>query len=217
MDYQAPKATAESIDLGKEASPRVATPPSSAAGGTDLPENLSDDLSFGAAENSNIGFHGINNSDQGLTYPGMMSASEDLQFPEPPPPDSNKSPRAPEPVDDITDILSASIGALRIAEDGQLRYYGPTSNLHVHPNGFHSLSRSTIRHVETEGSAVLERLGLDRDIPAPVEMHLARLYFAWEDPAIHVVDEETFFAEKQKTIIHGQKSPYYSETLNNSM
>lgn len=118
---------------------------------------------------------------------------------------------------DITDILAARVGALRIAEDGQLRYYGPTSNLHVHPNGFQSLSRSTIRHVETEGLGVLRRLGLDREIPLSIQMHLARLYFAWEDPAIHVVDEEVFFEEKHNAAMHGKSSPYYSETLNNAM
>ncbi|CRK22965.1 hypothetical protein BN1708_013565 [Verticillium longisporum] len=118
---------------------------------------------------------------------------------------------------DITDILAARVRALRIAEDGQLRYYGPTSNLHVHPNGFQSLSRSTIRHVETEGQGVLRRLGLDREVSGQVQMHLAKLYFAWEDPIIHVVDEDVFFEEKNNTILHGKSSPYYSETLNNAI
>ncbi|MCP5916815.1 hypothetical protein NL317_32845, partial [Klebsiella pneumoniae] len=75
------------------------------------------------------------------------------------------------------------------AEDGELRYYGPTSNLHVHPNGSHSLSCLNIRHVETEGLGVLERLGLAQEISLATEAHLAKLYFCWEDPAIHVVDE----------------------------
>jgi hypothetical protein len=119
--------------------------------------------------------------------------------------------------DEITDILAARMGGLRIAEDGELRYYGPTSNLHVHPNGSHSLSCLNIRHVETEGLGVLERLGLAQEISLATEAHLAKLYFCWEDPAIHVVDEATFFAEKENTVVHGKKSPYYSETLNNAM
>jgi hypothetical protein len=48
-------------------------------------------------------------------------------------------------------------------------------------------------------------------------MHLAHLYFSWEDPAIHVVDEEIFFLEKQKWIAGNENTPYYSETLNNAM
>ncbi|KAH6869050.1 fungal-specific transcription factor domain-containing protein [Thelonectria olida] len=118
---------------------------------------------------------------------------------------------------DITSILSARMGSLRIAEDGQLRYYGPTSNLHIHRDGFQSLSRSTIRHVATDGHEALKRLGLDQELPISLEMYLAKLYFAWEDPAIHVVDEETFFSEKGRWALEEQTSPYYSETLNNAI
>ena len=119
--------------------------------------------------------------------------------------------------DNITNSLAARMGSLQIAEDGQLRYYGPTSNLHLYHNGLQSLSRSTIRHVATEGNEVLRRAGLDQKIPLAVEMHLAHLYFSWEDPAIHVVDEEIFFLEKQKWIAGNKNTPYYSETLDNAM
>jgi hypothetical protein len=119
--------------------------------------------------------------------------------------------------DNITNSLAARMGSLQIAEDGQLRYYGPTSNPHLYHNGLQSLSRSTIRHVATEGNEVLRRAGLDQKIPLAVEMHLAHLYFSWEDPALHVVDEEIFFLEKQKWIAGNKNTPYYSETLNNAM
>lgn len=141
--------------------------------------------------------------------------------------DSSPSPRLtnyaglsqPEPTDpdNITSSLSARMGSLQIAEDGQLRYYGPTSNLHLYHAGLHSLSRSTIRHVATEGTQVLARAGLDHPVAHDVERHLAQLYFAWEDPAIHVVDEEVFFLEKQKWKTGHTNTPYYSETLNNAM
>lgn len=119
--------------------------------------------------------------------------------------------------DNITSSLAARMGSLQIAEDGQLRYYGPTSNLHLYHAGLHSLSRSTIRHVATEGTQVLARAGLDQFVAPDVERHLAELYFAWEDPAIHVVDEEVFFLEKQKWKSGHTNTPYYSETLNNAM
>lgn len=117
----------------------------------------------------------------------------------------------------ITGILSARMGALRLVEDGQLRYYGPTSNLHVHVDGLRSLSSPSFRSVATEGIGVLRRLGLDKEVPLALETHLAMLYFAWEDPAIHVVDQETFFAEKRRCLLQGTGSPYYSETLNNAI
>lgn len=119
--------------------------------------------------------------------------------------------------DNITSSLAARMGSLQIAEDGQLRYYGPTSNLHLYHAGLHSLSRSTIRHVATEGGQVLARAGLDQLVAPDLERHLAELYFAWEDPAIHVVDEEVFFLEKQKWKSGHTNTPYYSETLNNAM
>lgn len=148
---------------------------------------------------------------------GAAKTTQDLPSPGSPQPDLDSLPETLETEDDITDILAARVGALRIAEDGELRYYGPTSNLHMHRNGSQALSQATIRHVEAEGSGVLRRLGLDRQVPLSIEMHLAKLYFSWEDPAIHVLDEDTFFTEKQNTILHGKKSPYYSETLNNAM
>ncbi|KAF4998800.1 hypothetical protein FDECE_11702 [Fusarium decemcellulare] len=118
---------------------------------------------------------------------------------------------------DITGILSARMGALRLVEDGQLRYYGPTSNLHVHSDGLRSLSSPSFRSVTTEGTGVLRRLGLDQEVPLALETHLAKLYFAWEDPAIHVVDEEIFFVEKRRCLLQDTSSPYYSETLNNAI
>ncbi|CVL06386.1 uncharacterized protein FMAN_03715 [Fusarium mangiferae] len=116
----------------------------------------------------------------------------------------------------ITDILSARMGALRIVEDGQLRYYGPTSNLHMYADGLQSLSSPSFRRVSIEGMDVLRRLGLDLDVSSDLETHLAGLYFAWEDPAIHVVDEDVFFAEKRRCRLQEISSPYYSETLNNA-
>lgn len=118
---------------------------------------------------------------------------------------------------DIVASLSTRMGSLRIAEDGQLRYYGPTSNLHVHPNGSQSVSQSRIRKVADDGKEALRRLGLDHEVSLPLEIHLAKLYFSWEDPAIHVVDEEAFFNEKMRYVAGYHGSPYYSETLNNAM
>ncbi|KAM0468696.1 hypothetical protein ACHAP7_010678 [Fusarium lateritium] len=118
--------------------------------------------------------------------------------------------------ENLEDILSARMGLLRLSEDGQLRYYGPTSNLNIQNSGTQSLFRSTIRNVSAEGKSVLGKLGLNHPVSSSLETHLAKLYFSWEDPAIHVVDEEPFFREKEK-YLSGTNSPYYSETLNNAI
>lgn len=119
--------------------------------------------------------------------------------------------------DSMTDDLAAQMGSLKVAEDGQLRYYGPTSNLHIVHNGLFSLSRSTIRSVSEEGQAALQRAGVGNYVDPEIELHLTRLYFAWEDPAIHVVDEEMFHSEKQKWSAGAVGTSFYSETLNNAM
>lgn len=119
--------------------------------------------------------------------------------------------------DSIADLLAARAGSLRVAEDGQIRYYGPTSNLHIQSNGYQSLSQSMIRQVATEGNGVLQCLGLDRPVPLDLQTHLAKLYFTWEDPAIHVIDEDVFFEEKEQWLRDNRSTPYYSETLNNAM
>jgi hypothetical protein len=119
--------------------------------------------------------------------------------------------------DDIMDQLSARMGSFQIAEDGQLRYFGATSNLHILHNGMFFLSRSPIRSIRTEGNDVLVRAGLGQMVSTETERHLAELYFKWEDPAIHVVDEEMYYAEQARWRSGEDGSPFYSETLKNAM
>lgn len=118
---------------------------------------------------------------------------------------------------DIMDQLSARMGSFQIAEDGQLRYFGATSNLHILHNGLSSLSRPPNRSVHAEGDEVLSRAGLDRQLDAEFEKHLENLYFRWEDPAIHVVDEEMYFMAQDAYLSGETETPFYSETLKNAM
>lgn len=209
-------AMAEAANPGYNVSPPLAHSSPEAGGTGAFSVRNSDVRDASAADDMGFGMGVADGSGEAFAAMGG-NRGQDLPLAGPPEPDLNSLPGTSETDSDITDILAARVGALRIAEDGELRYYGPTSNLHVQPNGSQSLSQATIRHVEAEGSGVLRRLGLDREVPLATEMHLARLYFSWEDPAIHVLDEDTFFAEKQKTLFQGNKSPYYSETLNNAM
>lgn len=113
--------------------------------------------------------------------------------------------------------LSARVGAFQIAEDGQLRYFGATSNLHILHDGLPSISRGYSRSVRFDGEETLARAGLDQQISPHLEIYLEELYFAWEDPAIHVVDQE-MYVEAKRAYKSGQDgSPFYSETLKNAM
>lgn len=77
-----------------------------------------------------------------------------------------------------------------MAEDGQLWYYGATSNLHILENELSSMLRALHRSIRFEGGESLARAGLNQRIDPDLEKHLEDLCFRWEDPAIHVVDEE---------------------------
>lgn len=115
------------------------------------------------------------------------------------------------------DQLSARVGAFQIAEDGQLRYFGATSNLHILHDGLPSLSRGYCRSVRFDGEETLARAGLDQQISHDLETYLEELYFRWEDPAIHVVDQEMYVQTKIAYNSGQDGSPFYSETLKNAM
>ncbi|KFY74649.1 hypothetical protein V499_05312 [Pseudogymnoascus sp. VKM F-103] len=119
--------------------------------------------------------------------------------------------------DEVVDQLSARIGTFQITEDGQLRYYGATSNLHILQNGLSSLPRAVHRSIRLEGEEALTRAELNQGIDSDLEKHLEDLYFRWEDPAIHVVDEEMYFLAKSAYYSGEDGNPFYSETLKNTI
>lgn len=119
--------------------------------------------------------------------------------------------------DEVVDQLSARIGTFQIAEDGQLRYYGATSNLHILQNGLSSMPRTLHRSIRFDGEEALARAGLNQRIDPDLEKHLEDLYFRWEDPAIHVVDEEMYFLAKSAYYSGEDGNTFYSETLKNTM
>lgn len=134
------------------------------------------------------------------------------------PPDSYPTDHdSPSDDNEIMDQLSARMGSFQIAEDGQLRYFGATSNLHILQNGLPSFSPVPSRSIRAKGEEALSRAGLGQKVNEDVERHLEDLYFRWEDPAIHVVDEETYFLEKSAYYSGQDERPFYSETLKNAM
>lgn len=115
------------------------------------------------------------------------------------------------------DQLSGRMGSLQIAEDGQLRFYGATSNLHILHNGPLSLSRSKFRSASEEGTDLLCKAGVGHFVDEAIEDHLLKLYLVWEDPSIHVVEEAIFWRERRKCKTDNQVSSLYSEVLANAM
>lgn len=112
--------------------------------------------------------------------------------------------------------LSDRIGSLRIGPGGRVSYYGPTSNFNLvdmwYPDNQHV--HRTVRHDSLDH---LKRLGMGKAVPQELEEHLINLYFAWQDPALHVVKRDTY--EKAKAVYRDEQedTPYYSEALRNAL
>lgn len=127
----------------------------------------------------------------------------------------NKSAGQTDETETLIDQLSDRIGTLQVGAGGHIRYYGPTSNFNLAQLPFPDVFtvRRTIRN---DGKELLERLGLNKPISSALEDHLTKLYFIWQDPAQHVVNQHMFYLAKSRWEA-GDESPYYSESLQNAL
>ena len=64
---------------------------------------------------------------------------------------------------------------------------------------------------------LLDLHGLGEDIDSQLSLHLISLYFAWQNPAIHVVDRQIFELARAEAKQEGKMSIYYSDLLVNAM
>lgn len=116
-----------------------------------------------------------------------------------------------------TSPLADRMGSLQIAEDGQLRFFGPTSNLHISHVGPFPLFNSNIRSVHFNEGLILTAAGINNHVDEELEDHLTKLYFAWENPNIPLVDERAYYQGKNCYRKLNQPNNRYSEVLNNAM
>ncbi|KAI5927625.1 fungal-specific transcription factor domain-containing protein [Camillea tinctor] len=121
-----------------------------------------------------------------------------------------------ENTEDLVNLLADRVGSLQIGSDGQVRYYGPTSNFNLvdMPAPDNLTVHRTIRN---DGQDCLDRLGIGRDVPPELEEHLVNLYFAWQDPTMHVVDRKLYEEAKIRWGDKDEDTSYYSEALRNSI
>ncbi|KAK7529010.1 fungal-specific transcription factor domain-containing protein [Phyllosticta citriasiana] len=117
--------------------------------------------------------------------------------------------------DELIKQISTRMGSLQLAPDGHLRYYGATSNILCDfPDTDHTQTRRTVRR---DGRDVLEAANLDKTVDPSIEEHLISLYFAWQEPFFHVVDEKMYRIGKQEWREEKKDVAYYSEVLTNAM
>lgn len=116
--------------------------------------------------------------------------------------------------DEVTDQLACRLGRLQLTHDGQLRYFGSTSNLTL-LDALVDLTPPVA--VAKDASELLESAKLDKEIDEAFERHLLELFFAWQDPCLHVVDAETFWRARAQSRYEGIATPYFSGTLSDAM
>jgi hypothetical protein len=119
--------------------------------------------------------------------------------------------------DPFEDQLCERMGSLQMAEDGQLRFYGATSNLNILHNGPLSIRHSRSRRANEAWEESLDNAGVGQSVSPELEDHLLKLYFCWEDPSIHIVDEALYYRERVKWKQGDRSSAMYSEVLTNAM
>ncbi|KAI0874509.1 fungal-specific transcription factor domain-containing protein [Hypoxylon argillaceum] len=116
---------------------------------------------------------------------------------------------------ELIGMLSDRMGSLQIEPSGRVRFYGPTSNFNLvdmpAPDDL-----TVHRTIRSDGQDCLDRFGIGAAVPPDIEEHLANLYFAWQDPAIHVVTRSVYEQAKDKWQ-DGEDTPYFSLALMNAI
>ena len=119
-------------------------------------------------------------------------------------------------LNDVTRQLTSRLGRLQIAEGGQARYYGATSNLHLLHGSPNSLVQPNIRNVVLHGDAAIAQAGLRWQGDPAYEEHLINLFFCWHNALMYVLDKDIFLNERQR-FQDGQRTNLYSPSLENAV
>jgi len=119
---------------------------------------------------------------------------------------------------EVTGQISDRIGTLLGTAKGNWRFYGATSNLHLSKDKQAlQLEPKSISQQQARISAKLEFLQLDQKFDAHLIQHLIRLYFTWQNPSLHIVDQDPFERAQNLRMNKGEKSTFYTEFLVNAM
>lgn len=119
---------------------------------------------------------------------------------------------------EVTSHISNRLGRLLPSENGQWRYYGATSNLHLIDSK--ATSEVALRSLSQQESKIALRLELFRvgqELDADECQHLIKLYFAWHNASLHIVDKEVFETAQELYERDRKQSTFYSPFLFNAM
>ena len=118
--------------------------------------------------------------------------------------------------DEFTNQLSWRFGRLQLTQDGQLQYFGSTSNLTL-LDALVGVNFSSLNNTQKDTREILENANLDIDVDEVLEQHLLELYFAWQNPPLYLVDYNLFWEARQQNRHDGIVSSYYSRSLVDAM
>jgi hypothetical protein len=119
--------------------------------------------------------------------------------------------------DEIIEQLSTRLGDLLIGDMGELRYYGPTSNLTLTEGGIPREHRPSVTSRSKEAIAKLVQDGIGHHPDIGLVDQLIDLYFTWQDPSCHIVDKVIFHEERDLCKDSDRESSVYSAALENVM
>lgn len=125
-------------------------------------------------------------------------------------------------LDPEMELLVKRTGSLQFTEQGKLNHYGATSNVHFLKTMIPLQPALVGGQYDETPEMWLERAGLGQVIPREMEDHLIKLYFTWQNPYFHVIDQKAFMDARKQAISAREvgrtiKSSCYSELLVNAM
>lgn len=119
---------------------------------------------------------------------------------------------------EVTSQISDRMGGLLISKDGQWRFYGATSNLHL-AKGRPDFG-STAKGISQQMSQNAERLqlfGIAQAVDSTTVQELLDLYFSWYNASLHIVDRGVFQHARHLYMRESRSSTFYSDFLVNAM
>lgn len=119
------------------------------------------------------------------------------------------------PTNDYVDRLTDRVGQLSMTNIG-LRYFGPTSNLHLLSSII--WTRRPSSNIEFKGRAAVDAAGLRYNVDPARRDHLLNLYWTWQHPFFNVTKKSLFLRDMHLYETgRASQAKYYSPLLLNAI
>jgi hypothetical protein len=119
---------------------------------------------------------------------------------------------------EVTNQISDRMGGLLVSKDGQWRFYGATSNLHLaRSRSDFGLATKGISQQMSQNAERLNLFGVAQTVDPTLVQQLLDLYFSWHNASLHIVDHDIFQHGRHLYTRECKSSTFYSEFLVNAM